>query len=78
MSDWEQRVEAAEAGAERIEAAEHEAERRFRSLQADALAQGNAEAALQSDEFHTWMAKRRETDDAWGKWATVMDEKVGR
>ena len=75
MSDWEQRLEAAEAGAERLEAAEHEAEQRFKAVHADAHAQGTANAALQSEEFRAWMATRRETDAAWGKWATVMDEK---
>jgi hypothetical protein len=75
MSDWERRLEAAEAGAERLEAVEHEAEQRFKALHADAQARGDGDAALQSHEFHSWMATRRETDAAWGAWATLMDEK---
>ena len=75
ISDWERRLEAAEAGAERRQAAEHEAEEKFKALQAQAQARGDADAALRSDEFHSWMATRRETDAAWGAWATVMDEK---
>lgn len=78
MSDWETRLEEAEAGAERRQAAEHEAEERFKSVRDEAQAKGDEDAALKSEEFHTWMEKRRETDEAWGKWATVMDEKQTR
>jgi hypothetical protein len=75
MSDWTEKVTAAEAGAERKQAAEHEAEQRFRAVQAQAEAHGNADAALLSDEFHAWMATRHETDAAWGAWSMVMDAK---
>jgi hypothetical protein len=78
MSDWEQRLEAAEAGAQQREAAEQQAEERFKALEADARERGDVEAALRSEEFHSWMEKRRETDAAWGKWATVMDERAER
>jgi hypothetical protein len=71
MSDWEQRLKAAEADAERSEAAEQAAEQRFKALQA----QTNPVDALKSDEFGTWMAQRHATDAAWGTWATVMDDK---
>ncbi len=47
MSDWERRLEAAEAGAEHLQAAEHEAEERFKAVQAEAKARGDADAALQ-------------------------------
>ncbi len=70
MTDWEQRLKAAEAGAEQIQAAEEAAEQRFRTLQAAAETGGDP---LQSDEFHSWMATRRATDAAWGEWATLMD-----
>ena len=76
MSDWEQRLEAAETGAERLQAAEHEAEQRFKAVHADAPARGKGDDALQSEEFHSWMARRHETDAAWGAWATLMDEKA--
>lgn len=68
-------MEAAEAGAQRLQTVEEQAEQRFKALHADAHAQGNGDAALQSEEFHSWMATRRETDAAWGAWATLMDEK---
>jgi hypothetical protein len=71
MSDWEQRLKAAEAGAEKTEAAEHAAEEKFKAVQA----QGNDAEALESEEFRSWMASRRETDEAWGKWAMLMDAK---
>ncbi|MEJ6023944.1 hypothetical protein [Ramlibacter sp. PS4R-6] len=71
MSDWEERLKAAEAGAERSEAAELAAEEKFKAVQA----QTNDAEALASDEFRSWMGSRRATDDAWGKWATVMDAK---
>ena len=72
MSDWKQRLNAAEADAERSEAAEHAAEARFRALRA----QGGEAVAIGSEEFGSWMDKRRATDAAWGKWAILMDEKA--
>lgn len=71
MSDWETQLKAAEAGAELSEAAEQVAEGKFKAVQAH----GNDAEALDSAEFRTWMASRHETDEAWGKWATVMDAK---
>jgi len=73
MSDWEQRVKAAEAGADQMQAAEDAAEESFKALHAEAQAQGTEQEALKSDEFRKWMATRHATDDAWGKWATLMD-----
>lgn len=77
MSDWEERLKAAEAKAERSEAAEHEAEERFRAAHAEAQAKGTPDHALESEEFRSWMAKRHATDEAWGAWAMVMDAKPG-
>jgi hypothetical protein len=71
MSDWEERLNAAEAGAERSEAAELAAEEMFKAVRARS---GDAEA-IASDEFRSWMGSRHATDAAWGKWATVMDDK---
>jgi hypothetical protein len=71
MSDWDERIKAAEAGAERLQAAEEAAEASFKAAHGDAQPQ----EAMKSDEFHSWMATRRATDDAWGKWATLMDAK---
>ena len=73
MSDWEERLKAAEEGAERMQAAEEVAEERFKAVKA----RTNEEAALESEEFHSWMATRHATDEAWGKWATLMDSKPG-
>ena len=73
MSDWDERLKAAEEGAVRLEALEGVAEERFKALHTEAQAQGNAEEALASDEFRSWMATRHATDAAWCKWATLMD-----
>ncbi|HUR89447.1 MAG TPA: hypothetical protein VMZ74_10205 [Ramlibacter sp.] len=77
MSDLEERIKAAEAGAESKQATEELAEERFRAVHAMAEARGNAKDALESKEFHSWMATRRETDAAWGEWAMLMDAKQG-
>jgi hypothetical protein len=71
MSDWEARLKDAEAGAERLQAEEEAAEASFKAAHRDAQPQ----EAMKSPEFHSWMATRRATDDAWGKWATLMDAK---
>ena len=71
MSDWEQRLKAAESDAERSQAAEHAAEELFRAVEA----QRDRAAAMDSHEFTSWMATRHATDAAWGTWATVMDAK---
>jgi crotonobetainyl-CoA:carnitine CoA-transferase CaiB-like acyl-CoA transferase len=73
MSDWEERLKAAEASAEHMQAAEEAAEERFRARQA--AEPENPQAALESEEFHSWMATRRATDGAWGQWAMLMDSK---
>jgi hypothetical protein len=75
MSDWAEQVAAAEAGAEGKQAAEHEAESRFDAVHEEARARGDMSHALESEELRTWMAKRHETDVAWGFWATLMDAK---
>ena len=75
MSDWDERVKSAEAGAEQMQAAEAAAEESFKAVQAEARQHGADEDALKSQEFHDGMATRRATDDAWGKWATLMDAK---
>ncbi|HSH89849.1 MAG TPA: hypothetical protein VK996_07670 [Ramlibacter sp.] len=75
MSDWAQKLAAAEAAAEGKQAAEHEAESRFDVIHHEAKARGDMSHALESEELKTWMAKRHETDTAWGVWATVMDAK---
>jgi hypothetical protein len=77
MSDWEQRLKAAEEGADRLQAAEDVAEERFKALHAETQAQGKGDEALSSDEFRSWMATRRATDAAWGEWAMLMDAKAG-
>jgi hypothetical protein len=71
MSDWEERVKAAEESAERLQAAEEMAEERFKAVQART---DDAEA-LDSEEFRQWMETRRATDAAWGAWSIVMDAK---
>jgi hypothetical protein len=77
MSDLDERVKAAEAGADRLQAVEDMAEEKFKALHAETQAQGKGDEALSSDEFRTWMATRRATDAAWGEWAVLMDAKAG-
>ena len=77
MSDWDQKLKAAEEGADRLQAAEEVAEQRFKALHSEAQAKGKGDEALGSDEFHSWMATRRATDAAWGEWAMLMDAKAG-
>ena len=76
MSDWDERLKAAEEGAEQLQAAEDAAEERFKALHVAAVPQGKGQEALQSEEFHSWMATRRATDAAWGAWAVLMDAKA--
>ncbi len=73
MTMWEQELALVEAAAMRIEALEHDAERRFDEALASANARGEGAAATRSDEFRLWMAARADTDAAWGRWALVMD-----
>ena len=75
MTDWEDKLKAVEAGAERAQAVEQQAEERFRAVHERANAQGAAEAAVESEEFHAWMASRHATDAAWGSWAMMLDAK---
>ena len=75
MSDWKHDIAAAEAAAERQQAAEQVAESRFDLVHADAKAAGTQESAVKSEEFNQWMAARHATDAAWGAWSQVMDAK---
>lgn len=75
MSDWAEEFAAATATAERIQAAEAEAEGLFDRAHAQAHALGDKSQALTTAEFHNWMAARHATDAAWGVWSTVMDAK---
>lgn len=75
MSDWAQDVAQAEAVAQRTQEAEHQAEKRFDQVHAQAQAAGAVDKAVKSDEFGEWMAARHATDAAWGAWSTVMDAK---
>jgi len=75
MSFWEQELAAVEAAAISIEQREAEAERRFDETLAVLESRGQAEAATESPEFKEWMAARSQTDEAWGRWAQVMDSR---
>jgi len=68
MSDWTQDVAAAEAVAERFEAAESQAEQQFHIVLAEAEQAGDKQRALQTPEFRQWMDARQATDLAWGSW----------
>lgn len=73
MSDWMKAAALAEAMADRKQAAEEVAEQRFRAARAKAEAEGDADAALRTDEFRQWLSARAETDSAWGAWSMAMD-----
>jgi hypothetical protein len=73
MKIWTEELAQVEAAALRVEALEHEAERRFDSVRAEALARGDAEQVHKAPELSEWMAARAATDAAWGRWAQVMD-----
>ena len=73
MSDWAEKVAMAEAAAEREQAAEAAAEKRFDVVHAQAEANAQPEQAQQTQEFREWMAARHATDAAWGAWSIVMD-----
>ncbi|HEX2545668.1 MAG TPA: hypothetical protein VHL79_12355 [Ramlibacter sp.] len=68
MNDWTEEVAAAEAQAERFEAAESQAQEKFHGVLAEAESSGNPKRALDSDEFAQWMQARHATDLAWGSW----------
>lgn len=77
MSDWSQELAAAEAQAERFQAAESRAEQQFHLVRARAEEAGEAASALQSAEFEHWMNARRATDLAWSSWALLKDGEAG-
>ena len=73
MSDWTQELAAAEAEAERFQAAESQAEEKFHLVREEAEQSGDGARALDSPEFHQWMHARRATDLAWGSWFLLKD-----
>ena len=73
MSDWNDELAAAEAEAERFQAAESQAEEKFDSVLAQAEQSGDKQRALESPEFQQWMHARRATDLAWGSWSLLKD-----
>jgi len=75
VSDWTEHLAAAEAEAERFEARESRAEELFHVVRAEAQAAGDADRALQSEEFERWMDARRATDLAWSSWSLLKDAK---
>lgn len=75
MAFWEQELASVEAAALRTEGLEAEAERRFDETLARLESQGEAAAATSSPEFRQWMDARSQTDEAWGRWAQVMDSR---
>ena len=68
MTDWTEELAAAEAQAERFEAAESQAQEKFHIVLAEAESSGDPKRALDTEEFEQWMHARRATDLAWGSW----------
>ncbi|HET8744692.1 MAG TPA: hypothetical protein VFM98_03735 [Ramlibacter sp.] len=75
--EWNEAVAAAEAAAERKQAAEAIAQERFDAARARCEAAGRADQVTQTPEFQEWIAARHASDDAWGAWAMAMDAKPG-
>ncbi|AEG91728.1 hypothetical protein [Ramlibacter tataouinensis] len=73
MKYWMEELALVEAAAQRIQAQEDAAERRFDEVHARAEATGDHARALATQEFACWMAARHDTDAAWGRWAEVMN-----
>lgn len=77
MSDWTEELAAAEAQAERFQAAESHAEQEFHRVRDQAEQAGEPQRALESREFQQWMNARHATDLAWGSWSLLKDAKTG-
>jgi len=73
--EWSAALAAKEAAAQQKQAAEELAHGRFAAARAEIEAAGNGAQVTDTPEFHQWMAARRESDEAWGAWAMVMDGK---
>jgi hypothetical protein len=72
VNHWKEELELVETAALRTEALELKAEHDFDRISAAAQAKGDPTLALKTPEFDAWMAARRETDTAWGRWYLVM------
>jgi hypothetical protein len=73
----EMNVAETEAAAERMDAEELEAHRRFDAARTAAHEQGlGPQHVMQTPEFRRWMTARRESDEAWGRWAMAMDARA--
>jgi hypothetical protein len=72
MNDWKEQLDSVEADALRVEALELKAEREFDRVTEIAQAKGEPALALKTPEFEAWMAARRDSDAAWGRWFEVM------
>ena len=72
MNYWKEELDLVETAALRIEALELKAKRDFDQISAVARAKGEPALALETPEFDTWMAARRDSDAAWGRWFQVM------
>jgi hypothetical protein len=66
-------IAAAEAAAERKQTAENEAHERFHAVRTELEAAGHTVDASETNELKEWLQSRRETDEAWGKWAMAVD-----
>ena len=73
--EWSETVAAAEAAAERRQAAEETAQERFHAARARCEAAGEPDQVTQTPEFQEWMAARHASDEAWGAWAMALDAK---
>jgi len=72
---WIAASAAAEASAQQKQIAEEIAHERFCAVRAEIEAAGGSLQVVDTPEFHCWMKARHASDEAWGAWAMVMDDK---
>lgn len=73
MNYWLEELALVEAAAVRIQGIEVVAGQRFdRAMLAGGQQAAEGGHALPSQELSDWLAARRDTDAAWGRWAEVM------
>jgi len=75
IQEWTAAVAAAESAAQQKQDAEEIAHERFDATRTEIEAGGGTAHVIDTPEFHQWMTARRESDEAWGAWAMVMDAK---
>jgi predicted metal-dependent hydrolase len=72
---WVTALAATEVAAQHKQNAEDIAYERFCTARRKIEAAGRSAQVVDTPEFHCWMNARKESDEAWGAWAMIMDAK---